>query len=145
MEIADRLHENTVTLEIIAPTALGTVFADEQRLKQILIKLLMNATNFAPEGSAISLNCWRDESNVFFSVTDRGPGIPPDMLKTVFDRFKANAKGGKRSGAGLGLSIVESFVTLHNGDVSIDSRAGQGTVVTCRIPVGSRARSVAAE
>jgi signal transduction histidine kinase len=145
MQIADRLHENTVTLEIIAPTALGTVFADEQRLKQILIKLLMNATNFAPEGSAISLNCWRDESNVFFSVTDRGPGIPPDMLKTVFDRFKANAKGGKRSGAGLGLSIVESFVTLHNGDVSIDSRAGQGTVVTCRIPVGARTRSVAAE
>ncbi|MBD8665957.1 PAS-domain containing protein [Rhizobium sp. CFBP 8752] len=145
MQIADRLHENTVTLEIIAPKALGTVFADEQRLKQILIKLLMNATNFAPEGSAISLNCWRDESNVFFSVTDRGPGIPPDMLKTVFDRFEANAKGGKRSGAGLGLSIVESFVTLHNGDVSIDSRAGQGTVVTCRIPVGARTRSVAAE
>ena len=73
------------------------------------------------------------------------PFVHEHSFETVFDGFKANAKGGKRSGAGLGLSIVESFVTLHNGDVSIDSRAGQGTVVTCRIPVGSRARSVAAE
>ena len=145
MQIADRLHENNVRLEITAPAGLGTLVADEQRLKQILIKLLMNATNFAPEGSAITLNCWRAGTDVFFSVADRGPGIPPDMLKTVFDRFNAQSKGGKRSGAGLGLSIVESFVHLHGGEVSIDSRAGQGTTVTCRIPAGSRAHLVAAE
>jgi signal transduction histidine kinase len=145
MQIADRLQDNNMTLEIIAPAGMGTIVADQQRLKQILIKLLTNATNFAPENSTITLNCWRDQTNVFFSVRDRGPGIPPDMLKTVFDRFRAQAKDGKRSGAGLGLSIVESFVHLHNGDVSIDSRAGEGTTVTCRIPAGSSAHSVAAE
>nr|WP_244446593.1 PAS domain-containing sensor histidine kinase [Neorhizobium galegae] len=145
MQIADRLHENGVALAITAPAGLGTIVADQQRLKQILIKLLTNATNFAPEGSAITLNCWRTHSDVFFSVTDKGPGIPEDILKTVFDRFSANAKGGKRSGAGLGLSIVESFVTLHHGDVAIDSKPGQGTTVTCRIPSGTTARSVAAE
>jgi signal transduction histidine kinase len=145
MQIADRLHENNITLEITAPAGLGTIVADEQRLKQILMKLLTNATNFSPEGAAITLNCWRDIDDVFFSVSDKGPGIPPEMLKMVFDRFKAQAKGGKRSGAGLGLSIVESFVNLHHGDVSIDSRAGQGTTVTCRIPAGSRMHSVAAE
>jgi signal transduction histidine kinase len=145
MQIADRLHENNMTLEIIAPAGMGTMFADQQRLKQILLKLLTNATNFSPEHSAITLNCWRDASNVFFSVRDRGPGIPPDMLKTVFDRFKAQGKDGKRSGAGLGLSIVESFVNLHNGEVNIDSRAGEGTTVTCRIPAGSSAKMVAAE
>lgn len=145
MQIADRLQENNMTLEIIAPAGMGTIVADQQRLKQILIKLLTNATNFSPENSTITLNCWRDAASVFFSVRDRGPGIPPDMLKTVFDRFKAQAKDGKRSGAGLGLSIVESFVHLHNGDVSIDSRAGDGTTVTCRIPTNSSFHSVAAE
>ena len=145
MQIADRLQENNMTLEIIAPAGMGTIVADQQRLKQILIKLLTNATNFSPENSTITLNCWRDAANVFFSVRDRGPGIPPDMLKTVFDRFKAQAKDGKRSGAGLGLSIVESFVHLHNGDVSIDSRAGEGTTITCRIPASSSVHSVAAE
>jgi signal transduction histidine kinase len=145
MQIADRLQDNNMTLEIIAPAGMGTIVADQQRLKQILIKLLTNATNFAPENSTITLNCWRDQTDVFFSVRDRGPGIPPDMLKTVFDRFRAQAKEGRRSGAGLGLSIVESFVHLHNGDVSIDSRAGEGTTVTCRIPAGSSAHSVAAE
>lgn len=145
MQIADRLQENGVTLEITAPSGLGAIVADQQRLKQILLKLLTNAANFAPEGSMITLDCRRNETDVFFSVRDRGPGIPAEMLKTVFDRFSSNSKGGKRSGAGLGLSIVESFVTLHHGEVSIDSRAGEGTTVTCRIPSGQGAHSVAAE
>ncbi|OHV80818.1 PAS domain-containing sensor histidine kinase [Rhizobium sp. LCM 4573] len=145
MQIADRLQENSVTLAITAPAGLGTIVADQQRLKQILLKLLTNAANFAPEGSEIALTCWRESGDVYFSVADRGPGIPQDMLKTVFDRFSSSARGGKRSGAGLGLSIVESFVTLHKGEVSIDSRPGQGTTVTCRIPSGTTFHSVAAE
>lgn len=144
MQIADRLQENAVTLEIVAAKGLGMIVADQQRLKQILIKLITNAANFAPEGSTITLSSWRDGTDFFFSVADRGPGMSEDMLKTVFDRF-SSGKGGKRSGAGLGLSIVESFVHLHKGDVKIDSQPGQGTTVTCRIPSAVAARSVAAE
>ncbi|MDO1584704.1 PAS domain-containing sensor histidine kinase [Rhizobium oryzicola] len=144
MQIADRLHENAVTLEIVAPRGMGTIVADQQRLKQILIKLITNAANFAPEGSTITLSSWRSGTDFFFSVADKGPGIDEDTLKTVFNRF-SSGKGGKRSGAGLGLSIVESFVTLHNGDVKIDTRAGEGTTVTCRIPSAISARSIAAE
>lgn len=144
MQIADRLHENEVTLEITAPTGLGSIVADQQRLKQILLKLLTNAAKFAPEGSTITLNCRRTDSDVFFSVSDNGPGIPQDMLSTVFNRFASNPRGGKRSGAGLGLSIVESFVHLHKGEVSIDSQPGSGTTVTCRIPTGATMRSIAA-
>lgn len=145
MQIADRLHENGVTLSIVAPEALGTIVADQQRLKQILIKLLANATNFAPEGSPITLTCWRENDDVLFSVNDQGPGIPEDILKTVFNRFSSSSRGGKRSGAGLGLSIVESFVTLHHGNVTIDSQPGQGTTVTCRIPSTGMTHSIAAE
>ena len=121
-------------LDIVASEKLGGIVADHQRLKQILIKLLANAANFAAEGTAIELKCWRDGEDFVFSVSDNGPGIPQDVLRTVFNRFESH---GRRGGAGLGLSIVESFVSLHHGTVTIDSREGEGTCVTCRIPPGS--------
>ncbi len=144
-QITDKLHESNVELEIAAPVKLGTLVADHQRLKQILIKLLTNAANFAPEGSTILLSCNRNGSDFVFSVSDKGPGIPEDVLKTVFDRFSSRGNGGRRSGAGLGLSIVESFVSLHKGEVHIDSKPGEGTVVTCRIPSYINPHSIAAE
>ena len=130
-QIADRLHESSVTLQITAPPGLGMINADRQRLKQIFLKLLTNAANFAPEGSTIRLKCWRDANDFVFKVSDDGPGIPKDILDTVFNRFEAH---GKRRGAGLGLAIVDSFVALHGGQVAIDSVEGRGTEVTCRIP-----------
>ena len=145
MQIADRLQESGVMLEITVPAHLGSIVADQQRLKQILLKLLTNAANFAPEGSTISLKCGREGMDFVFSVSDRGPGIPEELLHTVFNRFASGGKGGKRSGAGLGLSIVESFVSLHEGEVSIESQAGKGTMVTCRIPSAELPHSVAAE
>ncbi|QND49001.1 PAS domain-containing protein [Rhizobium lusitanum] len=145
MQIADRLQESGVTLEITVPAHLGSVVADQQRLKQILLKLLTNAANFAPEGSTIALKCARDGTDFVFSVADKGPGISEEIMRTVFKRFASNGKGGKRSGAGLGLSIVESFVSLHDGHVSIESQPGKGTTVNCRIPSAESPHSVAAE
>ncbi|MQB45605.1 PAS domain-containing sensor histidine kinase [Rhizobium sp. ICMP 5592] len=145
MQIADRLQESGVTLEITVPAHLGSVVADQQRLKQILLKLLTNAANFAPEGSTIALTCGRDGTDFVFSVADKGPGIPEEIMRTVFNRFASSGKGGKRSGAGLGLSIVESFVSLHDGQVSIESQPGKGTTVNCRIPSAESPHSVAAE
>ncbi len=145
MQMTDRLQESNVALEIRASAHLGHIIADQQRLKQILIKILTNAVNFAPEGSSIDMKCWREGSDFCFDVTDNGCGIPEDVLATVFNRFSSNGKGGKRSGAGLGLSIVQSFVNLHNGKVSIDSAPGRGTTVHCRIPSAAIPQSVAAE
>ncbi|WP_425502198.1 ATP-binding protein [Peteryoungia desertarenae] len=145
MQMTDRLQEGKVTLEISATANLGHMIADRQRLKQILIKLLTNAVNFAPEGSVVSMRCWRDQDDFAFSVTDTGCGMSPEMLATVFDRFSTNGKGGKRSGPGLGLSIVQSFVNLHGGSVSIDSAPGEGTTVRCRIPSTIVPQVVAAE
>ena len=144
LQIADRLQESNATLQITAPPGLGVIHADRQRLKQIFVKLLTNAANFAPEGSLIRLKCWRDGDDFLFKVSDNGPGIPRDVLETVFNRFEAH---GKRRGAGLGLAIVNSFVALHHGEVSIDSVEGRGTEVTCRIPSADMpsASSVAAE
>ncbi len=142
LQMADRLQESAVTLQIDAPDMLGLFVADHQRLKQILIKLLTNAANFAPDGSTIRLKCRREGSDFVFSVTDNGAGIPQDILDTVFNRFESH---GQHGGAGLGLSIVESFVSLHHGTVEIRSREGEGTEVTCRIPSGELPKFQAAE
>jgi signal transduction histidine kinase len=144
MQMTDRLQESSVTLEIAAPALLGHLIADRQRLKQILIKILTNAVNFAPEGSVVSMKCWRDGTDFAFSVTDSGCGMSADLLSSAFDRFSTSAKGGKRSGPGLGLSIVQSFVNLHKGDVKIESAPGQGTTVHCRIPNASIPQMIAA-
>ena len=72
----------------------------------------------------------------------RGPRPRLHGLKTVFDRFESH---GRHGGAGLGLSIVESFVSLHHGTVSIDSQEGRGTQVTVRIPSATMTSFAAAE
>ena len=144
--IEGRLQDNNVSLEIKQPDDAGYMIGDGQRLKQILFKLLNNAANYAPENTAVTLSCSRDQDKIVFSVSDQGPGIPDDVLKTVFDRFETHSSAGRRSsGAGLGLSIVDSFVSLHNGKVEVVSNEGEGTTVTCRLPINPAVPSQAAE
>jgi signal transduction histidine kinase len=144
-QMGDRLKEADVGLVIEAPDDLGGFVADRQRLRQILTKLLSNAVNHAPEGSEISLAGRREDHHIVFAVSDKGPGIPADMLKTIFSRFETLGPGGRRRGAGLGLSIVESFVSLHNGTVEVESVEGEGTTVICRLPAHTAIRREAAE
>ena len=72
---------------------------------------------------------------IVLDVTDHGRGIEPDIIHQVFDRFDSRTQGSRHRGAGLGLSLVRSFVELHGGSVSIWSKPGEGTRVTCRFPV----------
>jgi signal transduction histidine kinase len=82
---------------------------------------------------------------VVFSVTDRGPGIPPHVLEKVFDWFETHSLGSQHRGPGIGLSLVRSFVELHGGTVAIASAVGQGTTVTCAFPLLETAALTAAE
>ena len=79
-----------------------------------------------------------------FAVTDRGPGIPSEVLEKVFDWFESHPLGSQHRGPGLGLSLVRSFVELHGGTVSITSVVGEGTTVTCTFPTGEAASLTAA-
>ncbi|MBZ9676658.1 sensor histidine kinase [Mesorhizobium sp. ES1-1] len=132
--VVDRLEEHAIRLEIDAAAAPKTFHGDEIRVRQILYNLLSNAANYAPEASTIRLACRQLTSGVEFSVHDDGPGMPPDVLDSVFRRFEPRTNGGRRRGAGLGLSIVKSFVELHGGSVRIETGKDKGTTVICTFP-----------
>jgi signal transduction histidine kinase len=143
--VSERLREHGITVRVETAQAPKSFDADQQRVRQVLVNLLSNAANFAPENSEIVLKCESSGTGVAFSVHDDGPGMPAEILDTVFRRFEARHAGGRRRGAGLGLSIVKSFVELHGGTVSIDSGAGRGTTVTCWFPTAPAGARAAAE
>jgi signal transduction histidine kinase len=142
--VQDRLAGPGLTLDISAPKDIGAFTADERRIRQILFNLLANAVSFSPAGAKITLRAERRADAVIFAVTDRGPGIPPEVLEKVFDWFESHPLGSQHRGPGLGLSLVRSFVELHGGTVSITSVVGEGTTVTCTFPSGEAARLTAA-
>jgi len=142
--VQDRLVKNRVSLDIRAPANIGSFVADERRLRQILFNLLSNAVGFSPGGEIVTLVAERHPDAVYFRVTDRGPGIPPEAMDKVFDWFETDSMGSQHRGPGLGLSLVRSFVELHGGTVTIDSASGQGTTVTCAFPVAQIAKQTAA-
>jgi signal transduction histidine kinase len=143
--IADRLAEHSISLAVDTASAPSSFHGDETRIRQILYNLLTNAVNYAPDGSTITLGCRRTEAGVEFSVHDNGPGMSPEVLDAVFRRFEPRGNGGRRRGAGLGLSIVKSFVELHGGSVRIESASGRGTTVICVFPTGPTGMRAAAE
>ncbi len=142
--IGDRLLKDNIKLDIDVPANIGEFSADERRVRQILYNLLSNAVGFSPAGSTIRMHAERTESSIVFSVTDQGPGIPPEMKNRIFDWFETHPLGSQHRGAGLGLSIVRSFVQLHGGTVGIDSAVGKGTTVTCTFPIQPPAERIAA-
>jgi signal transduction histidine kinase len=139
--LADRIADKRLRVDVSIATDTGAFVADAKRVRQVLFNVLANAIAFSGEGEMIDLTARRDADDLVFAVTDRGPGIPADMLPRVFERFEARARGADTRGAGLGLSIVRAFVELHGGSVAVHSAPGTGTTVTCRFPARSAAQT----
>jgi signal transduction histidine kinase len=143
--LQDRLVKDDIKLDIRAAVEIGNFTADERRVRQVLFNLLSNAVGFSPPGETVTLKAERTEQSIVFAVTDRGPGIPPELQDRVYDWFETSTIGSRHRGAGLGLSLVRSFVVLHGGSVDIDSAAGRGTTVLCTFPLEQAAQVTAAE
>jgi signal transduction histidine kinase len=143
--VQDRLVKNNIKLELRAPRDIGSFVADEQRIRQILFNLLSNAVGFSPPGETVVLTAERTPDQVSFTIQDHGPGISSEIRDKVFDWFESHDHGTHHRGAGLGLSIVRSFVELHHGTVRIDSIPEQGTTVVCTFPLAAETARNAAE
>ncbi|WP_291987980.1 HAMP domain-containing sensor histidine kinase [Luteitalea sp.] len=130
--------EAGVVLDLDVDDAADQVYGDPHRLEQAIDNLVANALRYAPRGGQVSLSADTAGDAVVLRVADTGPGIAPEHLAHVFDRFyKADpSRAATREGSGLGLSIVRAIVERHGGTVEVDSVPGR-TVFTLRLPAAS--------
>ena len=115
------------------------VSGDRFRLKQVIVNLLDNAIKYSQPGGEVSLATRADDGQAVLEVADHGPGIPPESLPQIFDRFfrADSVRTHSVSGAGLGLSIVRSICLAHGGSVEAANRAGGGCRITVRLPLAT--------
>lgn len=132
--IRDRAARSSLTIDIGIESGIETIYADEQRVRQVLYNLLSNAVGFSHEGGTVRVTCLREHGGVVFEVEDEGVGIPKEQQSGIFERFISRSQGSKHRGAGLGLSIAKSIVELHGGAMSLHSEPGKGTRVSARFP-----------
>ena len=117
------------------------VLGMEGRLGQVLRNLVSNAISFSPPGGTITLTGWREHGRVLVTVEDNGPGIPPDKLKAIFERFYSERPEGEKFGqhSGLGLSISHQIVDAHGGMLAAENMIGpdgkvRGACFTIELP-----------
>ena len=103
------------------------------QLAQVLMNLLINAAHAMVDQGEIIVRSWREGENIYFSIRDTGCGIPEDIKDHIFEPFFTTKEVGK--GTGLGLSICFDIIRKHNGDISMESALGKGTIFTIRLPI----------
>jgi two-component system phosphate regulon sensor histidine kinase PhoR len=138
-DLAPLLDARNQTVERDIMSDAAAVSGDPAKLQDALRNLLENAANYAPEGSRIELRARRVGRHIALEVIDEGPGIPPEDLGRIFERFyrvdKSRTRDGKDpGGTGLGLSIVRHLVELHGGRVKAANRPGRGAIFTIELP-----------
>lgn len=122
-----------VRIEVDTPADAVPCRTDPQRVRQILINLLTNAIRHSPAGGAVRVSLTVEHGTLRYEVVDDGEGIPPDLQASIFEAFERAGKETER-GTGLGLALSRKLARLLGGDLTVDSRAGEGARFTLRLP-----------
>ncbi|OOQ43717.1 sensor histidine kinase [Pseudomonas fluorescens] len=119
------------------PAELPLLFVHAALIEQALINVMENAARFSPPRGRLQLHAGADDSELFFSVSDEGPGIPEEDRAKIFDMFYTAARGDRGGqGTGLGLAICQGMVGAHGGRISVaDGIEGRGTCITLHLPL----------
>jgi len=125
--IADKA---SVTISYTADAQTPRLVVDSEMILQALVNLMINAVQATPREGRVSLSLGRSNGTVAFRVSDTGPGIPEERVREIFKPFFTT----RHSGSGLGLSISQSIVQRHGGRIEVESRPGEGSTFTMRIP-----------
>ncbi|MFS0869247.1 sensor histidine kinase [Paenibacillus xylanilyticus] len=120
------------------------VTADHDQLDQVWMNILGNAIKFSEVGGVIDVSISRNISDVIIRISDKGIGIEPEDQKRIFERFfKADrSHSSKYEGSGMGLAIVKQIVSLHQGDIQVESRPGEGTTFVITLPIHTTKESL---
>jgi len=137
---ATSAKDTEIPIRIECDPKIGTIRADDKRIRQILFNLVSNALRFTERGDKITIGAERVDGMVRLWVSDTGRGMPYEAQAAAFDNFMS----GDKQGAGLGLALVRSFAELHEGWVALRSEPGEGTTVSVHLPTAG-AMSIAAE
>jgi cell cycle sensor histidine kinase DivJ len=135
--LALKARENGVDLVTRAPDDLPVMTGDPRAFKQIALNLVANAIKFTERGGTVTVSAAVEGSRLMVSIMDTGVGIAADDLKRIGDPFfqAGTAYQRRHEGTGLGLSIVKGLVGLHNGEINVESKVGEGTTVTVALPL----------
>lgn len=128
------LNENHVSIELDLAKEANVLIADNTRFRQIIYNLVSNAIRHSPDGGKVTVRSQIEKDNILISVSDQGPGIPESERDLIFSRFESGTDGNSKRGAGLGLSIVKSFMRLHDGDVIVEDAEERGAKFVCIFP-----------
>ena len=143
-EAVERVHaaaeQRDVEIKLEEPSPPVAVLGDRRQLTSALYNLLENAVKFSYEGGIVEFTGTVDGDDIVVAVADKGLGIPTRDLERIFERFYRVDHGRSRStgGTGLGLSIVRHVANSHRGSVSVESREGEGSTFTLRLPLQGR-------
>jgi signal transduction histidine kinase len=129
--VRERATRRGIALGSAIDKRVGSIRADERKVKQVLLNLLSNSLKFTPEGGRIDVGATVNEGMVEVSVTDTGVGIAPEDQEKVFEEFQQVGTAAKKvEGTGLGLTLCRKFVELHGGRIWVKSQPGQGSTFT---------------
>ncbi len=142
--IEPQLQSKEIRFDVAACARDLTVSADSQKLDQLLLNVLSNAVKFTPAGGRIGVSAKRADGCVLISVTDNGPGIPPDRLSAVFQPFVQVDSTLTRAhdGSGLGLSISRELAHAMGGTITVTSELGAGATFTVSLPAADDSQTV---
>lgn len=129
-----QLTTSTHTIVFCAHNQCPNGCLDQQLLRHILTNLLTNAIKYSPESSLVQFDLICESQKVIFRIQDQGIGIPANEQPELFNSFFRASNVGSISGTGLGLSIVKKAVDLHGGQIEVESRLGEGTTFTVKLP-----------
>jgi signal transduction histidine kinase len=142
------------TLDVDVPDTLGAASIDQEKMRDSINHLLLNAIKFTPDGGRVTLGARRREGAVEIRITDTGVGMDPATVEQLFRPFFTSFDVSRHSsgqyefcrrGLGLGLSVVKAFVDLHGGTIRAESEPAKGTTFTLTLPDAAPPRAPSAE
>lgn len=135
-ETAFMAREDAPTLHLDIPKGLPEIQLDRKRFRQVIANLLSNAIRYTPKDGDIYIHARRINGHIEMSVSDTGPGIKPEDLQHLFERFyRGDPARGRSAGSGLGLAIVKQWVEAHGGSIEAENRKSGGARFVIHIPI----------
>jgi signal transduction histidine kinase len=138
-----QVAQDEVAVRLDLATALPLVSGDRARLRQVVANLIDNAVKYSPVGRAVEVAVYAAGEDVVVTVSDSGPGIPPEHHGLIFEKFGRTKIGGAKPGTGLGLFIARSIAEAHGGSLTVSSNSGAGATFALRVPVSASVPSAA--